>query len=103
MSNQSPLSTDNGAASVVGTPPKNIDLLMDVILQVSVELGRTRMSLRQILDLQQGSVVELDRIAGDNVDLFINGRLMARGEVVVVDDKFAVRLIELVSPKKPGE
>jgi flagellar motor switch protein FliN len=82
---------------------KNIDLLMDVMLQVSVELGRTRMTLRQILDLQQGSVVELDRIAGDNVDIFINGRLMARGEVVVVDDKFAVRISELISNKKVGE
>jgi flagellar motor switch protein FliN/FliY len=99
MTNQ--IATDpNNLAGVGG---KNIDLLMDVMLQVSVELGRTRMTLRQILDLQQGSVVELDRIAGDNVDIFINGRLMARGEVVVVDDKFAVRISELISTKKAGE
>jgi flagellar motor switch protein FliN/FliY len=95
MSNQVATDLVNGG--------KNIDLLMDVMLQVSVELGRTRMTLRQILDLQQGSVVELDRIAGDNVDIFINGRLMARGEVVVVDDKFAVRINELISNKKAGE
>jgi len=76
----------------------NIDLLMDVFLKVTVELGRTRMQLRQVLELQQGSVVELDRLAGDPVDVYVNERLLARGEVIVVDDKFGVRITELISP-----
>jgi flagellar motor switch protein FliN len=79
---------------------ENIDMLMDVNLQFTVELGRTQMPVRQILELQNGSVVELDRIAGDAVDVFINEHLMARGEVVVVDDKFGVRITELISPTK---
>jgi flagellar motor switch protein FliN/FliY len=77
----------------------NIDMLMDVPLKITVELGRTRMSLRQTLDLIQGSVIELDRLAGDPVDVYVNDRIMARGEVVVVDDKFAVRITELLDPK----
>jgi flagellar motor switch protein FliN len=82
----------------------NLDMLMDVSLQVAVELGRTRMTVRQLLDLQNGSVIELDRMAGDVVDVYINDRLLARGEVVVVDDKFGVRITELISPiKSPGE
>ena len=76
----------------------NIDLLMDVFLKVTVELGRTRMQLRQVLELQQGSVVELDRLAGDPVDVYVSERLLARGEVIVVDDKFGVRITELISP-----
>lgn len=82
----------------------NIDMLLDVNLQLTVELGRTQMTVRQVLDLQNGSVVELDRIAGEAVDIFVNDRMMARGEVVVVDDKFGVRITELVTPPpKPGE
>ena len=79
-----------------GHSSTNIDMLMDVSLLVTVELGRTRMTLRQVLDLQNGSVVELDRLAGDPVDIFVNERLIAKGEVVVVDDKFGVRINELV-------
>jgi flagellar motor switch protein FliN/FliY len=80
----------------------NIEMLMDVPLKISVELGRTRMSLRQTLDLVQGSVIELDRLAGDPVDVFVNDRLLAKGEVVVVDDKFAVRITELIDPQNKG-
>ncbi len=80
-------------------PNSNINMLLDVSLNVTVELGRTNMSLRQVLDLQQGSVVELDRLAGEAVDIFVNGRLVAMGEVVVVDDKFGVRITELASKK----
>ncbi len=75
----------------------NIDMLMDVALQLTVELGRAHMTVRQVLDLQNGSVIELDRIAGEAVDIFINEHILARGEVVVVDDKFGVRITELVS------
>jgi flagellar motor switch protein FliN/FliY len=77
----------------------NMDLLMDVSLRVSVELGRTRMQLAQILELQHGSVIELDRLAGDPVDIFVNDCMVARGEVVIVDDKFGVRITEMISPK----
>jgi flagellar motor switch protein FliN/FliY len=76
-----------------------IDLLMDVSLRVTVELGRTRMQLAQILELQHGSVVELERLAGDPVDILVNDCLVARGEVVVVDDKFGVRITEMISSK----
>jgi flagellar motor switch protein FliN/FliY len=75
-----------------------MDLLMDISLKVTVELGRTRMTFHQVLELQNGSVVELDRLAGDPVDIFVNDRIIARGEVVVVDDKFGVRITELISP-----
>lgn len=79
--------------------PTNIDLLLDVSLRVSVELGRTRMQLAQILELQHGSVIELDRLAGDPVDVFVNDCMVARGEVVIVDDKFGVRITEMISSK----
>lgn len=75
-----------------------LHLLMDVPLRVSVELGRTRLSVREVLDLQEGSVVELHRAAGEPVDVYVNDRLVARGEVVVVDDCFAVRITELLPP-----
>lgn len=85
--------------SLVQAPSKNIDLLLDVSMRVTVELGRTRMPLSQILELQHGSVVELDRLAGDPVDIFVNDCMIARGEVVIVDDKFGVRITEMVSPR----
>ena len=81
----------------------NIDLLMDVSMRVTVELGRTRMQLAQILELQHGSVVELDRLAGDPVDIIVNDCMVAHGEVVIVDDKFGVRITEMVSPNKGGK
>jgi|WetSurMetagenome_2_1015567.scaffolds.fasta_scaffold26441_5 flagellar motor switch protein FliN len=80
-------------------PQTSLDMLMDVPLNISVELGRSHMTLRHTLELVQGSVIELDRLAGDAVDIFVNERLLARGEVVVVDDKFAVRITELIDPK----
>ena len=79
---------------------KNLSRIMDVVLHVSVELGRARMTVRQILDLDQDSVIELDRLAGEVVDVFVNEHLIARGEVVVVDDKFGVRISELISPTR---
>ena len=78
----------------------NFDLVRDVELTVKIELGRTRMRLDEVLRLGQGAVVELDRLAGDPVDVFVNDRLVARGEVVVLNEKFAVRLTEVVSPIK---
>lgn len=78
----------------------SIDLLLDVVLNVNVELGRSTMPIKDILALGPGSIVELDRIAGEPVDVFINSTLIARGEVVVVDEKFGVRVTEIVSPAK---
>ncbi len=89
----------NTEARIASKGQTSLDMLMDVPLKITVELGRTRMSLRQTLDLVQGSVIELDRLAGDPVDVFVNERLLAKGEVVVVDDKFAVRITELIDPQ----
>ena len=74
-----------------------IELLMDVALEVSVELGRSHMSIGEILALRTGSVIDLDKLAGEPVDVSVNGTLIARGEVVVVDEKFGVRITEVVS------
>jgi len=76
----------------------NINLIMDVPLQVTVELGRTRKLIRDILELSPGSVIELDKLAGEAVDILVNGKLIAKGEVVVIDDNFGVRITEIVSP-----
>lgn len=92
-------STTTSAVKTAGRESASLDLFMDVMLKVTVELGRTRMTLQQVLDLQNGSVVELDRLAGDPVDVFVNDLLIARGEVVVVDDKFGVRITEVISPE----
>ena len=77
---------------------RRMNLLRDVTMGVSVELGRTRMSVRELLALTPGAIVELDKAAGAPVDLLVNGTLMARGEVVVIDEEFAVRISEIVSP-----
>lgn len=74
-----------------------IDLLLDVQLEVSVELGRSHMNIRDVLALRGGSLIELDKLAGEPVDVSVNGTLIARGEVVVVDEKFGVRITEVVS------
>jgi len=74
-----------------------IELLSDVELQVTIELGRTDMLVEDVLRLQSGSVVELDKLAGDPVDVFVNGRLVARGEVLVLNDNFCIRISEIVA------
>lgn len=78
--------------------PSNIGLLMDVPLQVTVELGRTKMVIKDILELGTGSIVELDKLAGEPVDLLVNGKLVAKGEVVVIDENFGLRITDIVSP-----
>jgi len=79
---------------------RNIDLLMDVNLPVSIELGRTKMSISDILALGPGSVVELAKLAGEPVDLLVNYKIIARGEVVVVDENFGVRITQLMTPEQ---
>jgi flagellar motor switch protein FliN/FliY len=76
----------------------NLQLLMDVPLQVTVELGRTKMLIRDILELAKGSVVELEKFAGEPVDILVNGKLVAKGEVVVIDESFGVKVSDIVSP-----
>jgi len=80
--------------------PRNLEALMDLELVISVELGRARMRIRDILQLGHGSIVELSKLAGEPVDLLVNGRKFAEGEVVVVDDNFGVRISSLVGPKE---
>ncbi|HXC59138.1 MAG TPA: flagellar motor switch protein FliN [Steroidobacteraceae bacterium] len=75
-----------------------IDVILDVPVTLSLEVGRTRLPIRSLLQLNQGSVVELERNAGEPLDVFVNGTLVAHGEVVVVNDKFGIRLIDVVSP-----
>jgi flagellar motor switch protein FliN len=77
--------------------PAPLDLLRDVQLDLKIELGRTHMQLEDVLRLKQGSVVTLDKLAGDPVDVYANGRLIARGEVLVLNDNFCVRVAELIS------
>lgn len=76
----------------------DIDLIMDIPVQLSVELGRTRLTLKHILQLGQGSVVELDGLAGEPMDIFVNGYLIAQGEVVVVEEKYGIRITDIVTP-----
>lgn len=76
----------------------DIDMIMDIPVQLSVELGRTRLTLKNILQLGQGSVVELDGLAGEPLDVFVNGYLIAQGEVVVVEDKYGIRITDIVTP-----
>src|SRR4029450_4898080 len=78
----------------------SIDLLRDVDLNVKIELGRSRMPVEDVLKLGEGSVVELDKLAGDPVDVFVNDRLVARGEVLVLNDNFCVRVNEIVAGAK---
>lgn len=84
-------------ASGAPTAPRGVEMLHGVILDVTVELGRTRMSVRDLLALTPGTVLELDRAAGSPADLLVNGRLIARGEVVVVDEDFGLRVTEIIS------
>jgi flagellar motor switch protein FliN/FliY len=80
------------------SPPRDLEFLLDIPLLVSVELGRTKMMINDLLQLGQGSVVELEKLAGEPMEIFVNSRLIARGEVVVVNEKFGVRLTDIVSP-----
>ena len=76
----------------------DIDMVLDIPVQLTVELGRTRIAIRNLLQLAQGSVVELDGLAGEPMDVLVNGCLIAQGEVVVVNDKFGIRLTDIITP-----
>jgi flagellar motor switch protein FliN len=78
--------------------PINLEVLMDVPVSLSMEIGRTSLNIRSLLQLNQGSIVELDRLAGEPLDVLVNGTLIARGEVVVINEKFGIRLTDVISP-----
>jgi flagellar motor switch protein FliN/FliY len=80
-----------------GGPSKNIDFILDIPMSVSVYVGSTRMAIRDLLQLAQGSVIELDKLAGEPMEVMVNNKLVARGEVVVVNEKFGIRLTDVVS------
>ncbi|RIL05355.1 MAG: flagellar motor switch protein FliN [Proteobacteria bacterium] len=87
------------ASSAAQHGPRTLDFLLDVTLQVTVEVGRARMTIQDLLQLGQGSVVELEKLAGEPLDIYVNGKHVARGEAVIVNEKFGVRLTDIISPE----
>ncbi len=82
---------------------RNLDLILDIPLKITVELGRTKMLVSELLNLGQGSVIELSKLAGEPMEVLVNDKLVARGEAVVVNEKFGVRLIDIISPAERVE
>ena len=81
-----------------GSDEINLDVILDIPVTVSMEIGQTKINIRNLLQLNQGSVIELDRLAGEPLDVLVNGTLIAHGEVVVVNEKFGIRLTDVISP-----
>lgn len=90
----------NLSAGAAGGANNDIEMILDIPVQLTVELGRTRIPIKQILQLAQGSVIELDAMAGEPMDVLVNGCLIAQGEVVVVNEKFGIRLTDVVTPSE---
>lgn len=84
-------------APITGEEKRKLDAILDIPVTISMEVGRSHISIRNLLQLNQGSVVELDRVAGESLDVLVNGTLIAHGEVVVVNDKFGIRLTDVIS------
>jgi flagellar motor switch protein FliN/FliY len=82
---------------------KSLDFILDIPLQLTVELGRTKLLVKDVLELNQGSVVELGKLAGEPLDVFVNSKLVARAEAVVINEKFGIRLVDIVSPNERVE
>lgn len=105
---ESPTLSDNNAAQTTSAKQGNgrmskdmsLDMIMDVNVSVAVEVGRTKMSIRDLRDLNQGAIIELDRAAGTPLDVLVNGTLVARGEIVVVKDKYGIMLTEVVGQEE---
>jgi flagellar motor switch protein FliN/FliY len=95
-SSQTPADPEATAAADLGPASGNLDLILDVELTVTVELGRTRKRIQEVISLAPGSVLELDRLAGEAVDVLVNGKAVARGEVVVIGENFGVRITEII-------
>ena len=92
------LEAESSGTASQGDANQNLDLVLDIPVTLSMEIGRTRIPIRNLLQLSQGSVVELDRLAGEPMDVMVNGTLIAQGEVVVVNDKYGIRLTDIISP-----
>lgn len=90
--------SDEARPSSPATEEVNLEVILDVPVTISMEIGRAQISIRHLLQLNQGSVIELDRLAGEPLDVLVNGTLIAHGEVVVVNDKFGIRLTDVISP-----
>lgn len=90
-----PLDNGGGAGA-----PRDLEMIMDIPVKLTVELGRTKLTIKQLLELAQGSVIELDGLAGEPMDILINGYLIAQGEVVVVDEKYGIRITEIITPSE---
>ena|SRR5688572_3389201 len=88
----------NSGTSVAGRP--DLDVILDIPVTISMEVGRTSITIRNLLQLNQGSVIELDRLAGEPLDVLVNGTLIAHGEVVVVNEKFGIRMTDVISPSE---
>jgi len=86
--------------NILGDKQNDIDMILDIPVQLTVELGRTKIAIKNLLQLAQGSVVELDGLAGEPMDVLVNGCLIAQGEVVVVNDKFGIRLTDIITPSE---
>lgn len=97
---ESILDGQNSSRSELPSGDVNLDVILDVPVTLSMEVGRTRIPIRNLLQLNQGSVVELERAAGEPLDVYINGTLIAHGEVVVVNEKFGIRLTDVISPQE---
>lgn len=91
------------SAAAMSTNDRNLSLILDIPLKVSVELGRTKMPVSELLNLTQGSVIELNKLAGAPMEVYVNDKLIARGEAVVVNEKFGVRLTDIISPAERVE
>ena len=81
-------------------PPPDLEVILDIPVTISMEVGNSEITIRNLLQLNQGSVIELDRVAGEPLDVIVNGTLIAHGEVVVVNDRFGIRLTDIISPKE---
>lgn len=99
-----PIEAESGAAKVQSvTIDPNLKMILDIPLRVTVELGRTKMSVRDLINLGQGAVIELSKLAGEPLEVFVNDKLIARGEAVVVNEKFGVRLTDIISTQERVE
>lgn len=95
---QTPVFTEFSPKNKMKETQNDIDFILDIPVQLTVELGRTKIAIKNLLQLAQGSVVELDGLAGEPMDVLVNGCLIAQGEVVVVNDKFGIRLTDIITP-----
>jgi flagellar motor switch protein FliN/FliY len=103
MEKETPKAAEALSSSLGGAKDRNLALILDIPLRVTVELGRTKMPVNELLNLTQGSVVELSKLAGEPMEVYVNDKLIAKGEAVVVNEKFGVRLTDIISPTERVE